>query len=116
MYATPWIDLRICRRPGLERLHPVAAVLEPRYDLMIPVALRVERLTKRYRLESGGTLEAVSSISFEVHAGECFGLLGPNGAGKSTTIEIMEGITQPTSGGVYYKGEPMGPRFRSEVG
>ncbi len=100
MYATPWIDLRICRRPGLERLHPVAAVLELRYDLMVPVALRVERLTKRYRLESGGTLEAVSSISFEVHAGECFGLLGPNGAGKSTTINCVTGFYPASSGSV----------------
>lgn len=67
---------------------------------MKPVALRVERLTKRYRLESGGTLEAVSAISFEVNAGECFGLLGLNGAGKSTTINCVTGFYPASSGSV----------------
>jgi ABC-2 type transport system ATP-binding protein len=27
-----------------------------------------------------------------------FGFLGPNGAGKTTTLEIVEGLTPPTSG------------------
>lgn len=73
--------------------------------------LEVRDLTKHYP-----GVKAVDGISFAVRNGECFGLLGPNGAGKTTTIEIMEGITAPTRGGVFYKGEPMGPRFRSEVG
>jgi len=64
--------------------------------------LRVSHLTKRYRLRTGGAdhLEAVSDISFEVRAGECFGLLGPNGAGKSTTIHCISGFYPPTSGAV----------------
>ena len=66
--------------------------------------LRVTHLTKRYRLRtvSAGPdhLEAVSDISFEVRAGECFGLLGPNGAGKSTTIHCISGFYPPTSGAV----------------
>ena len=77
----------------------------------VPEILEVRNLAKHYP-----DVRAVDGISFTVNAGECFGLLGPNGAGKTTTVEIMEGITPPTSGGVYYKGEPMGPRFRSEVG
>ena len=48
--------------------------------------------------------------------GICFGLLGPNGAGKTTTIEMLEGIHLPTSGTVLYKGEPLGTRYREEVG
>ncbi|HVC30747.1 MAG TPA: ABC transporter ATP-binding protein, partial [Steroidobacteraceae bacterium] len=59
---------------------------------------------------------AVNGVSFTVPEGSCFGLLGPNGAGKTTTIEIMEGILPPTSGGVRYRGEPMGARFREEAG
>lgn len=31
----------------------------------------------------------VDGISFQVHAGECFGLLGPNGAGKTTTVRLL---------------------------
>ena len=37
-------------------------------------------------------------MSFDVRRGEVFGFLGPNGAGKTTTLEIVEGLTSPTSG------------------
>lgn len=50
-------------------------------------------LVKRY-----GELTAVNSISFSVHAGECFGLLGPNGAGKTTTIRMITCVSPVTQG------------------
>lgn len=61
-------------------------------------------------------VKAVDGVSFSVQGGICFGLLGPNGAGKTTTIEIIENVTQPTSGKIYYKGEPRSDLFREEVG
>lgn len=73
--------------------------------------IEVTHLVKHYP-----AVKAVDDISFSVRQGECFGMLGPNGAGKTTTVEIMEGITPATQGTVYYRGEPMGARFRSEVG
>jgi len=71
---------------------------------MSPVPLVVERLTKRYRLQSGGELEAVSDVSFQIAQGECFGLLGPNGAGKSTAIYCISGFYPATSGAVLIGG------------
>jgi ABC-2 type transport system ATP-binding protein len=59
---------------------------------------------------------AVDGIDLAIPKGICFGLLGPNGAGKTTTIEMLEGIQQQTSGTVLYKGEPLGTRYREEVG
>ena len=59
---------------------------------------------------------AVDGISLAIPKGICFGLLGPNGAGKTTTIEMLEGIHLPSSGTVLYKGEPLGKRYREEVG
>lgn len=61
-------------------------------------------------------VQAVNGISLQVVEGQCMGLLGPNGAGKTTTIEMMEGITKPTSGEVRYRGEPLGVRFQREAG
>jgi lipooligosaccharide transport system ATP-binding protein len=66
--------------------------------------LRVEGLVKRYALDAGGFLEAVSGVSFEVAAGECFGLLGPNGAGKSTTIQCATGFYPASAGRVLIEG------------
>jgi len=74
-------------------------------------ALEARNLVKQYP----GVL-AVDDLSFDVSEGICFGLLGPNGAGKTTTVEIIEGVTQATSGEVWYFGEPAGERFREEAG
>ncbi len=74
-------------------------------------ALEARNLVKQYP-----GVVAVDDLSFEVSEGICFGLLGPNGAGKTTTVEIIEGVTQATSGEVWYFGEPAGERFREEAG
>jgi len=42
----------------------------------------------------------VDGLDLEVGRGECFGLLGPNGAGKTSTLEVLEGLIEPTSGEV----------------
>ncbi len=77
---------------------------------MIPI-ITAGNLVKQY---PGVT--AVDGINLSIPEGICFGLLGPNGAGKTTTIEILEGIHLPTSGTILYKGEPLGTRYREEVG
>ncbi|MDR3620321.1 MAG: ABC transporter ATP-binding protein [Paludisphaera borealis] len=63
------------------------------------LAIRVKDLHKQYPGRDG-PVHAVAGINLEIRRGECFGLLGPNGAGKTTTVEIMEGLTRPTSGEV----------------
>ena len=60
---------------------------------MTPSVIQVESLTKRF-----ADIVAVDHLSFEVRRGEIFGLLGPNGAGKTTTIQLLLGLTTPTSG------------------
>jgi ABC-type oligopeptide transport system ATPase subunit len=45
-------------------------------------------------------VEAVRGIDLAIEEGECFAVLGPNGVGKTTTIEILEGLLEPTSGDV----------------
>jgi ABC-2 type transport system ATP-binding protein len=61
-------------------------------------AVEVRDLVREYPTSEGGTLSAVNHVSFDVRRGEVFGFLGPNGAGKTTTLEIVEGLTRPTSG------------------
>jgi ABC-2 type transport system ATP-binding protein len=77
----------------------------------MPPVLEVRELIKQYP-----GVRAVDGVSFAIAEGQCFGLLGPNGAGKTTTVEMMEGVTRPTSGEVLYLGEPLGARFREEAG
>lgn len=50
-------------------------------------------------------VKAVDGISFELRQGEFLALLGPNGAGKTTTVEMIEGLQQPDSGGIFIDGK-----------
>jgi ABC-2 type transport system ATP-binding protein len=56
-------------------------------------AIVIEHLTKKYE-----DVKAVEDLSLQIEKGELFGLLGPNGAGKTTTINVLCGLTKPTSG------------------
>jgi ABC-type multidrug transport system ATPase subunit len=55
--------------------------------------ITIENLTKKFEDKV-----AVDNLTMQVNKGELFGLLGPNGAGKTTTINILCGLTKPTSG------------------
>ena len=50
---------------------------------------------------------ALSSVSISVKEASIFGLLGPNGAGKTTLIRIINQITAPDSGELYFEGRPV---------
>jgi lipopolysaccharide transport system ATP-binding protein len=96
-------------------------------DLLLndDIAIRVEGLSKRYRLgERAGyrrlgesvtraalkpfrkttapsrrdVLWALRDVSFSVDQGEIVGIVGPNGAGKTTLLRILARITLPTEG------------------
>ncbi|NOX91234.1 MAG: ABC transporter ATP-binding protein [Gammaproteobacteria bacterium] len=78
--------------------------------------LQVRNLVKHF-----DAVVAVDGVSFTLQKGTCFGLLGPNGAGKTTCIEMLEGITEPDSGEIYYRGQRVDTRsareaFRNDAG
>jgi ABC-2 type transport system ATP-binding protein len=64
-----------------------------------PPALVVEGLTKRF-----GRVVAVDGLDLVVRPGEVVAFLGPNGAGKTSTIDVLLGLSQPTSGRVQVHG------------
>ncbi|MFA7115621.1 MAG: ATP-binding cassette domain-containing protein [Bacteroidales bacterium] len=51
-----------------------------------------------------GTFRALNNVSISVPQGKIFGLLGPNGAGKTTLIRIMNQISLPDQGSVFFNG------------
>jgi branched-chain amino acid transport system ATP-binding protein len=62
--------------------------------------LRTERVTMRF-----GGLTAVSDLDIDIGEREIVGLIGPNGAGKTTAFNVITGMSRPTEGRVFYKGE-----------
>ena len=71
--------------------------------------VEVRKLTKRFE-----RVTAVNEISFEIYQGEILGMLGPNGAGKTTTIQMLLGVTTPTSGQIRILGMDL-DRNREEI-
>lgn len=59
---------------------------------------------------------AIADVSINVPQGSIFGLLGPNGAGKTTFIRIINQITGPDTGQIWFDGEPLGQEHLSQIG
>lgn len=77
--------------------------------------IKIERISKTFptplwrlkqflRRSTKPPVQALSEVSFNVHAGEIFGLIGRNGAGKTTLAKIIATLVQPTSGTVKVSG------------
>jgi len=90
-------------RPGKQQLRENNVI-----DDRNAVALELNALTKRF-----GDITAVDNLSFRVKYGEIFGLLGPNGSGKTTTINMISGLSKPSSGEVKVLGYNMADNTRA---
>ena len=94
---------------------------------MTDVAIRIENVSKRYRLGRYGAetfkeelrswwtrrapaehprdLWALRDIHLEIRQGEVLGFVGRNGAGKTTLLKLISRITLPTSGRILGRGK-----------
>jgi ABC-2 type transport system ATP-binding protein len=73
--------------------------------------LSIQEITKNY-----STHTALSQVSMEIEKGSIFGLLGPNGAGKTSLIRIINQITAPDKGKIFFNNEPLQPRHIEKIG
>lgn len=87
-------------KPMLE-FRDVSKRFEKRLDVIERFALRLGAGV------AGHVVHAVDRVSFAVNEGEVVGLVGESGCGKSTLGRLACGLHEPTTGGVFYKGEPV---------
>ncbi len=59
---------------------------------------------------------AIEKINISVPEGSIFGLLGPNGAGKTTFIRIINQITGPDTGQLWFGGERLEQKHLGQIG
>ncbi len=67
--------------------------------------LKIDKLSKHFRLKRGKFLHAVNQVDLEIYPGEILGLVGESGCGKSTLGKSIVKIHSETSGKIYFKGE-----------
>jgi len=73
--------------------------------------LHVKRVYKSYAKHV-----ALHNLSLHIKQQSIFGLLGPNGAGKTTLIRIINQITAPDKGDVFFEKEKLAPKHISQIG
>lgn len=73
--------------------------------------IHADQVTKRF---SGHT--ALDGVSISVPQKSIFGLLGPNGAGKTTLIRIINMITAPDEGKIFFKNRVIQPGDIDKIG
>jgi peptide/nickel transport system ATP-binding protein len=79
--------------------------------------LRTEALAKHFKIGSTlsrRTLHAVDDVSLAIGEREIVALAGESGSGKSTIARLLARIYTPTSGEIYFEGEPLS-RLRSRT-
>ncbi len=73
--------------------------------------LVTKEVTKQF-----GNHTALRNVSLEIPENSIYGLLGPNGAGKTTLIRIINQITYPDKGHIFFNGEPLKPEHIAQIG
>jgi oligopeptide/dipeptide ABC transporter ATP-binding protein len=77
-------------------------------DVLLDVRHLVQEFVLRdYGGAKGGVLQAVSDVSFELHAGETLGIVGETGSGKSTLARSVIQAPPPKSGEVIFQGQDL---------
>lgn len=75
-----------------------------------------------YILEAKGIVKdyaghrALNHVDISIPKGSIFGLLGPNGAGKTSLIRIINQITGPDEGEIFFLGSPLQPEHVERIG
>jgi len=84
--------------------------------------LRVSDLTKTFEVKTTKGMRAVklpvsavSTVSFDIHAGETLGLVGESGSGKTTVGRCLLRLIEPTSGSVEFKGVDVASLSRRQM-
>ena len=73
--------------------------------------LKVNEVTKRYANHT-----ALENVTISVPKGSIYGLLGPNGAGKTTLMRIINQITAPDSGSVFFNNSKLSREHIYQIG
>jgi NitT/TauT family transport system ATP-binding protein len=91
----------------METYEPPAPAEGPAEPGRVP-AVRARDVSVTYdRLREKDTLIALRGLTLDVDQGEFLAVVGPSGCGKSTFLNVVAGLTFPSSGSVEVMGRPV---------
>ena len=74
---------------------------------MSEAIVEVVGIEKSYPQPDGTQIQVVGTTNLVIEPGKIVALLGPSGCGKSTLLRMLTGLTQPTSGTLFWHGKPL---------
>ncbi|MHA0272895.1 ABC transporter ATP-binding protein [Mycoplasma sp. 48589B] len=69
----------------------------------LPKLISIKDVSKKFSIRHNKEFYAVRNMNLTLYKGQNVALLGSNGAGKTTTVEMIVGISKPTSGEIVYE-------------
>ncbi len=69
--------------------------------------IEARAIEKSYPQPDGTRIQVVGLTDFALEPGKIIALLGASGCGKSTLLRILSGLSQPTSGALFWHGKPL---------
>jgi NitT/TauT family transport system ATP-binding protein len=69
--------------------------------------IQARAIEKSYPQPDGTRIQVVGLTDFTIEPGKIIALLGASGCGKSTLLRILSGLSQPTSGALFWHGKPL---------
>tara|TARA_B100000674_G_C37761934_1_gene878380 strand:- start:78 stop:1031 length:954 start_codon:yes stop_codon:yes gene_type:complete len=79
--------------------------------MAIKYIIRANKIVKKYNNQT-----ALKNVSIKIPKGSIYGLLGPNGAGKTTFIRLVNQITKPDRGEIFFNNKLLTDEHIQKIG
>lgn len=84
-------------------------------DAMQTPLVRLEHVSRHFRLDRTSLVRAVDDVSLEIEPGKTLGLVGESGSGKSTLARLLVRLDEPTSGRIVFDGRDLATYSRGDL-
>jgi len=89
----------------------IATVRLVQSDLQPPPVLAARGVSKSF-----GPMQALDEVDLALLPGEFYSVIGPSGCGKSTLMDVVAGLTAPSTGEVVFEGRAIGNGVPDGIG
>ena len=76
--------------------------------------LRFSNVTRTFGTGANQT-HALNGVDLSIRKGSSLGIVGESGAGKSTILKLLMGLDSPSSGMIFFRGQPLSRSNRTQM-